>query len=131
MKADRQAITREEFVEAAETVAAVLAATIWDRYHDEQEPIKRPATDSLWLDMRAARKYVKFGETKFRALRKQGLMPQGEKVGGKLMWDRRELDRCMEKLLRKAKPSTGTKRLWKRSDQTSTEQVSAKAQKPR
>jgi hypothetical protein len=128
---DRQDITREEFVGAAETVAAVLAATIWDRFHDEQEAIKRPATDSLWLDMRTALKYVKFGDTKFRALRKEGMMPKGEKVGGKLMWDRRELDRCMEKLLRKAKRSTVGKRLSNRLGQGGSEQQRPKPQKPR
>jgi hypothetical protein len=107
MKADRQNITRGDFIGAAERVAAVLAATIWDRFHDELEPIKRPSTDSVWLDMLAARKYVRLGETKFRALRKEGAFPPGEKIGGKLMWDRRELDRCMERLFRKAKRLSG------------------------
>jgi hypothetical protein len=83
--ADRHEITREEFIGAAETVAAVLAATIWDRFHAELASIARPGTDSVWLDMRAARKHVKFGETKFRALIKEGVFPEGADIGGKKM----------------------------------------------
>jgi hypothetical protein len=130
MMSDRQTITRAEFVGAAETVAAVLAATIWDRFHDELESIKRPATDSVWLDMMAARKYVRFGETKFRALRKAGVFPKGEKIEGKLMWDRRELDRCMGRLLRKAK-RLGGKPVRNRASEGKGDEGGAIPRKPR
>jgi hypothetical protein len=87
--ADRREITREEFIDAAVTVATVAAGTLWDRFHDKLALVARPGSDSVWLDMRAARKHVKFGETKFRALINEGTFPQGVDVGGKLMWDRR------------------------------------------
>jgi hypothetical protein len=99
MMADRQEITREDFIGAAETVAAVVASTIWDRFHAELSSIARPRTLSVWLDMRTARKYVSFSETKLRAPIKEGTFPEGVKIDGKKMWDRRELDKRMEKVV--------------------------------
>jgi hypothetical protein len=113
-------------------VAAVLAATIWDRFHAELASIVRPGGESVWLDMRAARKYVKFGETKFRALIKEGVFPEGVKIGGtKKMWDRRELDRRMEKLFREAKRSAGGKRTSRQSQHAVIEEHGARPRKPR
>jgi hypothetical protein len=48
-----------------------------------------------WLDSKAARRHVCFGETKFRELIKEGVLPEGRDIGGKLIWDRQELDRRM------------------------------------
>jgi hypothetical protein len=107
------------------------AGTLWDRFHDKLALVARPGADSVWLDMRVARKYVKFGETKFRALIKEGTFPQGVDVGGKLMWDRRELDRRMEKLFRKAKRPAKGKRSSNHSGRIVTHQQSARPRKLR
>jgi hypothetical protein len=92
---DREKITYEEFIRAVELVAVVIADDFWRHFHDELQPVKRPLTDSAWLDSKAARRYVCFGETKFRALIKEGVLPAGRKVGGTLIWDKQELDRKM------------------------------------
>jgi hypothetical protein len=93
--ADREKITYEEFIRAVELVAVVIADDFWRRFRDESQPVKRPLTDSAWLDSKAARRYVCFGETKFRELIKEGVLPAGRKVGGKLIWDKQELDSKM------------------------------------
>jgi hypothetical protein len=71
------------------------------------------------------------GETKFRALIKEGVFPEGTDVGGKLMGDRRELDRRMERLIRKTKRSAGGKQLSNPSAQSGIKQRNPKPQKPR
>jgi predicted DNA-binding transcriptional regulator AlpA len=129
--ADRRDITREEFIGAAVTLATVAAGTMWDRFHDELTLIARPGSDSVWLDGNAARKHVKFAHTKFRALIKKGAFPQGVKIGGKLMWDRRELDRAMQKLFRTAKHSARKKELSKQSGATGSEARGTNPRKPR
>jgi hypothetical protein len=93
--AGREKIIYEEFIQAAITVAVVVADAIWRRFRDEMTSIHRPASDSPWLDSKAGRRHVCFGETKFRQLIKEGVLPAGRKVRGKLIWDKQELDRRM------------------------------------
>jgi hypothetical protein len=62
---------------------------------------------------------------------KEGVFPKGVKVGRKLMWDRRELDRCVEKLFRKAKRLERAKRASNESDASKSEEKSARPRKPR
>jgi hypothetical protein len=98
--ASREKITYDQFIDAVEIVAVVIADGTWRRFRNETQPVKRPTSDSDWLDSKAARRHVYFGETKFRELVKLGVLPAGRKVGGKLIWDRRELDRRMAKHVR-------------------------------
>jgi hypothetical protein len=93
--AGREKIIYEEFIQAAITVAVVVADAFWRRFRDEMTSIHRPASDSPWLDSKAARRHVCFGETKFRQLIKEGVLPAGRKVRGKLISDKQELDRRM------------------------------------
>jgi hypothetical protein len=108
--ADREEMTYEEFVAAAKRVAVVLADLMWRRSRDELTPLRLPPVGSAWLDSKAARKHVRFGETKFRELIKAGVLPQGTKVGGKLMWNRDELDRRMASYFRKQRRANRSSR---------------------
>jgi hypothetical protein len=98
--ADRE-VTREEFISAYMTVALVKAKDMWRRFQENAATPKTSALDSTWLDSKAARRHVHFGETKFRELIKAGVLPEGTEIGGKLFWDKRELDRRMAKYLRR------------------------------
>jgi hypothetical protein len=98
--ANRDKITYEQFIDAVEIMAIVIADDHWRRFRDETQPVNRPLSDSNWLDSKEAGHYVRLGATKFRELIKQGVFPAGQKVGGKFHWDRRELDRRMAAQIR-------------------------------
>jgi len=57
-----------------------------------------PLPEPRLLDEQTAAAYLGIGKTKFRARWQRRELPQPHKDGGRLLWDRRLLDRYVDRL---------------------------------
>jgi hypothetical protein len=107
--AHRQEISEEQYISAAELMAAVRAHVFWQDALQSKR-IKVARTNVGWLDRQSALAYLDMGDTKFRALIKKHVFPEGVKIDGKLMWRKDELDECMVKLMQQQRQEAEAKR---------------------